>query len=187
MKAVIRKLSQKRGFTLAETLICVLILLMVTGIVGAAIPAASNAFTNAVDAANAQILLSTAKTVLRDELSTAAEISVNDSASKLVIQYRSNTNGWSQIVYTKFGADAGIVVNYREYNEVKNEFVYVKNRDLISGKAATKNLTLVLANPSLSSDKKILTLDLAVNRQKKSGSGVTELAGETGFTVRSVG
>lgn len=73
MKQRIAK-KNRGGFTLAETLIAVLILLMVTGIVAAGIPAASEALTKAVDASHGQVLLSTTMTALRDELATARSI-----------------------------------------------------------------------------------------------------------------
>lgn len=100
MKRIRKKLASSQGFTLAETLICVLILLMVTGIVAAAIPTASNVFMSAVDTANAQILESTAITVLRDELSTAKEIQPPiKSTGEVTLIYRSAETGrWSQIV-----------------------------------------------------------------------------------------
>jgi len=66
--------KNRGGFTLAETLIAVLILLMVAGIVAAGIPAASNALTKAVDASHAQLLLSTTMTSLRNELGSARSI-----------------------------------------------------------------------------------------------------------------
>ena len=188
MKAVLRKLVGSRGFTLAETLIAVLILMMVSAIVAGAIPAASNAFTKAVDAANAQVLLSTAKTVLRDELSTAADVTIKQNdATALVIQYRSNINGWSQIVYTKAGADAGIVIKYRRSPRPgETDYYWETNRDLISGKATTKNLLLVLSDPKQNLDKTVLTMDINVKR-KGTGAALTDLASEDDFAIRSVG
>lgn len=69
--------NNRGGFTLAETLIAVLILLMVTGIVAAGIPAASNALNRAVDASHAQLLLSTTMTSLRNELGSARSIDID--------------------------------------------------------------------------------------------------------------
>ena len=69
--------NQKRnrgGFTLAETLIAVLILTMVAGIVAGGIPAARNALDKAVDVSHSQLLLSTTMTSLRNELATARSI-----------------------------------------------------------------------------------------------------------------
>ena len=59
MKKIRNKLHNRKGFSLAETLMAVLILLMVSAVVAAGIPMAREAYEKAVDAANAQTLLST--------------------------------------------------------------------------------------------------------------------------------
>ena len=91
MTAAFRKLNQQNGFSLAEMLVAVLILLMVSAVVAGGIPAASNAYSKAVDAANAQVLLSTAATALRDELGTARNVSISDD--KKTVRYYSADNG----------------------------------------------------------------------------------------------
>ena len=89
MTAAFRKLNQQKGFSLAEMLVAVLILLMVSAVVAGGVPAASNAYSKAVDAANAQVLLSTAATALRDELGTAKNVSVSGKK----VRYYSADNG----------------------------------------------------------------------------------------------
>lgn len=91
MTAAFRKLKQQNGFSLAEMLVAVLILLMVSAVVAGGVPAASNAYSKAVDAANAQVLLSTAATALRDELGTARNVSISDD--KKTVRYYSADNG----------------------------------------------------------------------------------------------
>ena len=91
MTAAFRKLKQQNGFSLAEMLVAVLILLMVSAVVAGGVPAASNASSKAVDAANAQVLLSTAATALRDELGTARNVSI--SGDKKTVRYYSADNG----------------------------------------------------------------------------------------------
>ena len=78
MKRLRKKLNNKRGFSLAETLVAVLILLMVSAVVAEGIPAAANAYRKAVDAANAHVLLSTTVNALRGELSTARDLKSED-------------------------------------------------------------------------------------------------------------
>lgn len=68
------KLRGNGGFTLAETLLAILILLMVSAIVATGIPVAKNAYDKVVVAANAEVLLSTAITSLRNELGTAQDV-----------------------------------------------------------------------------------------------------------------
>ena len=89
MTAAFRKLNQQKGFSLAEMLVAVLILLMVSAVVAGGVPAASNAYSKAVDAANAQVLLSTAATALRDELGTAKNVSISGET----VRYYSADNG----------------------------------------------------------------------------------------------
>ena len=91
MTAAFRKLKQQNGFSLAEMLVAVLILLMVSAVVAGGVPAASNAYSKAVDAANAQVLISTAATALRDELGTARNVSI--SGDKKTVRYYSADNG----------------------------------------------------------------------------------------------
>ena len=69
-----KKLKSRAGFTLAETLMAVAILLLVSGIVAAGIPAAKNAYEKVILASNAEVLLSTAESSLRDELGTAWKV-----------------------------------------------------------------------------------------------------------------
>lgn len=70
-------MRDRRGFTLAETLLAVLILLLVSVIVATGIPAAKNAYYKVVLGANAQSLLSTTATALRNELGTAWDVEVS--------------------------------------------------------------------------------------------------------------
>ena len=80
--------NNSAGFTLAETLVAVVILVMISA---SALPAAMNAYRNAVDAANAQVLLSTTVNALRDELSTAWNVSVSDDGTTII--YKSAATG----------------------------------------------------------------------------------------------
>lgn len=71
MGTIRKKLKTASGFTLAETLLAVLILLMVSVIVATGIPAAKNAYEKVVMASNAEVLLSTTISSLRNELGAA--------------------------------------------------------------------------------------------------------------------
>jgi len=106
LKAIGKKLKKNsRGFSLAETLICILILLMVSAIVGAAIPTASNVFAKTVDAANAQVVLSTAMTALRDELGTATQVKYDSTEGALI--YKSSNFGWCKLKFGTFNVPVG--------------------------------------------------------------------------------
>ena len=76
------------GFSLGETLVAVAILVIITA---ASLPAAVHVYRNAVDAANAQVLLSTTVNALRDELSTAWDVKTDSAAQ--AISYKSSDIG----------------------------------------------------------------------------------------------
>ena len=88
------KLHGQSGFTLAETLLAVLILLMVSTIVASGVPVARNAYEKVVLGSNAQVLLSNAVHALRYELGTAAEVTVNGTA---ITYISASTGARSQI------------------------------------------------------------------------------------------
>ena len=127
MNRLKNRLKNNKGFTLAELLITVLILLMVSSVVAGGIPVAANALGKMVDAAHAETLLATTYTALRDELSTAVPgrpITVGDDGKS--ISYTDSDGVESKI-------------------EVKNDGIYItkygSERLLISEIAATKNLS----------------------------------------------
>ena len=109
LSALRRRLREKRGFTLSETLITVLILLMVSAIVAGGVPAAANAYYKIIDAANAQILLTDTVTSLRSELAVAINPVVNDSTKE--VTYTNNNSGWTK---TLKNSESGILT--REIN-----------------------------------------------------------------------
>ncbi len=129
-----RTLQRRRaGFTLTETLMTTLILLMVTAIVAAGIPAAVNAYDKVLDAANAQILLSSAISRLEEELSTAVEVWTDSTDNKTV-------EGYSHYKYSyKISLDNdetnGITIKYTKY---KNDKVKIPEaRQLVTLKTLT--------------------------------------------------
>ncbi len=140
---LLRRLKNDKGFTLAETLIAVLILLMVSAVVALGIPAASNAYAKAVDGANAQVLLSTSITALRNQLEFAKDISVKDytpvGSTEVLqkIEYISSDNGGRSII-SNSDDKSGIMLY--EYADPDDQNGYLLSRLLVSGKAATKSL-----------------------------------------------
>ena len=76
------KKNNRKGFSLTELLAAVLILSMVSAVVAGGIPVAKDAYEKITLSANAQVLLSTAISTLRNELSTASEIRFVDKENK---------------------------------------------------------------------------------------------------------
>ena len=210
MRSFFKKLRKNRGgFSLAETLIAILILLMVSAIVGGAIPTASTVFRKTVDAANAQLLLSTTLEELRDELSTASNIKVSGTTT---VSYR-NGSGYWQIVLVKEGANSITIGEGDAATEKKitpgiwlcratafdpktGEATYPdfaafgtngNTRLLVSEKAANENLAVSYSSISTEPDSdnnviKVTFNEITVGKTSDSNS----LAQRTSFTVRVV-
>ena len=144
IKKMITRIHGRSGFTLSETLMALLILLMVTSIVAAGVPVAANAYNKVIMASNAQLLLSTTMTNLRDELGTAQDITVreiihDDASTEIVIEYKNDKGGNSTIYQVSPGMsetrEPGVHVL-----EVSGDNSY--SHLLVSRKAATENLYL---------------------------------------------
>ena len=95
MRKTRKKLKKCAGMSLAETLMAMLILLLVSSVIAAGIPAAANAYRKAVDAANAYALLSETVNALRSEFSTAWGVQkINDTD---VVYYSSKTGAKTKL------------------------------------------------------------------------------------------
>ena len=182
MRAILKKRKKSRaGFSLAETLIAILILLMVSAVVAGAIPAASNVYAKTVDAANAQVLLSTVITVLRDELSTAVSI---EEPSGTTIEYVNGNNGYRKLAISTDTNAPGIRLYVGKLDPSTGEPDYSESRLLVSNKAATKNL--VVKYDSVSYSNGLVTFsNLRVERSGASESD-SPLASRTGFSIRTI-
>ncbi len=183
MKKIWNKLKKVRaGFTLAETLIVVLILLIVSAIVGAAIPSAANVFAKTVDSANAQVLLSTTMTVLRDEFSTVKEIS---SISTTEVSYKNDKgNRKLQVVPKSTTYGSGITgPGIWVYPQSEAEGGYGSPFLLVSAEAATSGMYVTLALNTDVSDGVVKMTGIQV---LKDGYG-KPLAAEADYSVRIIG
>ncbi len=81
-KLLKKKLNSRSGFSLTELLAAVIILLLVSSIVASGIPVARDAYEKVVLASNAEVLLSSTISTLRNELGTGKNIQV--SAGEIV-------------------------------------------------------------------------------------------------------
>lgn len=103
-----RKLRSESGFTLAETLLAVFIMLLVSVIVSTGMPAAMNAYRKVVLAANAKTMLSTAVTALHDEISTAWKVE-NSADNQSLTYFNASTGAKSMIAkydHTKYSTES---------------------------------------------------------------------------------
>ncbi|MBQ6493127.1 MAG: type II secretion system protein [Erysipelotrichaceae bacterium] len=118
----------KQGFTLAETLLAMLILLMVSGLMASGIPTAINIYHKIVDASNAQALISTTMTELRDKLALAQDF---ENSSATVITYTGDNGRKHEL---SFDENVGIYINDITGDGQDD------SRLLVSDPAASKNL-----------------------------------------------
>lgn len=127
VKNMTQKLKKIAGFTLAETLITVLILLMVSAVVAGGVPAAANAYRKAVDAANAQVLLSTTVNALRSELSTAWGVS-DDADGKTLTYYSVRTGAKTKLFNGTGDQNTIMVQDYVPFDETQQQNANTNDR-----------------------------------------------------------
>ena len=191
--------NQKRnrgGFTLAETLIAVLILTMVAGIVAGGIPAARNALDKAVDASHSQLLLSTTMTSLRNELAMASSITcasepadddesvAEDPAARKIISYVDSSGA----VCTLQSEDDGIYVEKEASPDISSGVYHpgITHRLLVSEQAATKNLYAAFTSASYNNG--IVKIEgLKVCKKQGDSELVLSDLGDVAFEIEVIG
>ena len=179
---LINKITCSKAFTLAEALVAILILLMVTAIVAAGIPSAANAYDKVVIASNAEVLMSTTMSALRNELSTAKDIriAVDSSGHEIngISYYNSSSDSRSKIYCT----DSDIM--YERY--AVDEQLGNKGSDperLISEAASDKEKELHVSFTGVSYSNGVVTFSgLAV--KKKNGDETPAVRGT--YSVRII-
>lgn len=136
-----QKLHAEDGFTLGEVLLAVLILLMVSAIMASGIPAARNAYERVVLASNAEVLLSTTISTLRNELGTAQEVDAaapDASPSRTDVTYLNPSRGtYSRI---EVAEDHKIIFYRYYYKDGLGKPSASVSTQLISDETATNGL-----------------------------------------------
>ena len=148
-----RKVNSRGGFTLAETLLAVLILLMVSVIVATGVPVAKNAYEKVVVAANAQVLLSTAVNTLRDELGTAWDVEVvEEGETEPKIKYFCADTGARAEIY--LNAEKGTVYRKRfaDMDELGISVATDQDGPLVSPQASTDRLRVKYDSVTMAGD-----------------------------------
>ena len=177
-----KKLRGRGGFTLAETLLAVLILLMVSSIVASGIPVAKNAYEKVVLGSNAQLLLSTAASALRNEIGTAREAAVEDGG----LTYFSGDTGAKSKLYTVDNGNRKTIM-LQEYVSVDglNSGGYAggEARPLVSNAAETDDLYVSFGGVEVSGG---VVRFRALRVYRRGGGVVAELGGDSTLCVRPV-
>ena len=171
------------GFTLAESLIAMLILMMVSVIVAAGVPSARNAYEKIVIKANAQVGLSTAVSALRDELGSSRKVDETPDGGADSITYYSSRTGRKSKISLKEENDPKAeeiwiddYIHDDDYEDVEAAG-YDKSRPLVSMSAMNKNLYITYDNVSYNKDeRRIIFTKLAVYRRGVDRAGGKPLA-----------
>ncbi len=147
-----RKLNSRKGFSLTELLAAVLILGMVSSVVAGGIPVARDAYEKVTLSANAQVMLSTAISAIRNELCTASEVEPDASGNKLEF-FSGNIQNNCSIEYGKDaeGKNSIMVIPYDDPSQ---------RRNLVSDAAGDGKLKVICTDKGMSynKDKGIVTI-----------------------------
>ena len=177
-----KRCKDRRGFTIGEMMMAVLILVIITGLVAGGLPLAGRVYKQVVDSANAQLLLGSTMTLLRNELETAKSVPTPSGTNQ--IQYTSTSTGYTTIFWTAENADDaddGIWIAPYQQEQVNGEgnVSYTGTnyeRPLVSRAGANLNLHTEFSSWTYANG--VFTIKgLVVKR------GDTVLAGQTGDTL----
>ena len=142
-----RKLKERAGFTLAEMLLATLILLLVSSIVVAGIPAAKNAYEKVVLGSNAQILLSTTAAALRDELGTAWDVKTDETGE--LLYFSADTGAVSKLYIQE---NVIMLQEFAGMDDIDSSMHTGTARPLVSEAAATSDLYVTYGGVSYDSE-----------------------------------
>ena len=179
IKAVLKKkLNSKAGFSLTEMLATVIILLLVSVIVAAGIPVARDAYEKVVLASNAEVLLSSTITTLRNELGTAKDVEADSNT----LIYYNLARGAASRISLKTGAKPEIMLE-RYYSKDELQNYGVAAAELMSPKTATGDLYVTYETVEYDEDKGVVKFtNLSVDRR----SGATGLSKRDDLSIRVV-
>lgn len=148
--AIKKKLKGKSGFTLAETLLAVLIMLLVSAIMANGIPVVKNVYNNVIVGSNAQVLLSTAVIALRNELGTAQNIDVSGTT---ITYFNATSQSYSKISLSASDPKSIKVDPYISFADKSTPVTGSKQRDLVSNAASNKDLYVTYESVAYDRDK----------------------------------
>jgi prepilin-type N-terminal cleavage/methylation domain-containing protein len=130
------------GFTLVEMLCAVIVLLLVSALMAVGVQLATKAYSREITHSEAQVLLSTLRTTVSDELRYAGTTEVNGSTIKFFSQ--------------TYGEGAGFSVD-------ENGQVLLKNNKLLSKNAYPYGIKAQVNLTAYDSTSRIFTVEITVN------------------------
>ena len=185
-----RKLRGRGGFTLAETLLAVLILLLVSVVVATGMPAVTNAYNKVILGANAKVMLSTAITALHDEIGTAWDVKKIDGG---LTYFSASTGAKTKLIKNSDGK-----IWVEEYVSLKDDLIHDLDEETLEKNHKDKGHLLVSDSSSLAyvtcnddgilydSTSGIVTIVGLKVCKKSDDLPLVEYTGENGFTIRVI-
>ena len=181
--AVKNRIKDIRAFTMAEALVAVTILLLVTAIVAGGIPAATRAYDNVVVASNAEVLLSTSMTELRNALATGKDFRISEE--KTISFYNEAYGSFSTISLAGNDTDKPGNILYDRYGtDPLLKDVYTDS-GLVSEMASTDKMYATYKSIEGPQDGVITVSGLQILR-KGSGKTVTPATGKRTLYIRVI-
>lgn len=185
-----RKLRARGGFTLAETLLAVLIMLLVSVIVATGMPAVTNAYNKVVLGANAKVMLSTAITALHDEIGTAWEVENPDDDTTKLLYFNASTGAKSEL---SLDAADHNTIQIQDYMSLDGDLIHDTNKEgeayhLVADK--TSGMYVTYTSIAYDKDTGIVTVTGLKVCKRSDDSQLVEYAGADGqaktFTIRVI-
>lgn len=137
--------NSRSGFTLAETLIAMLLMSFVGLIVTGGIAMGAQVYGRIVERSNAELLLSTTLLELRDQLDRVNEVKLDGTT---LVYYRESTSNWKKLSLSNETGDNGVyVTEYKGYSVtgVPSDTLY-ENQPLVTDEAAGQTLYATYAS-----------------------------------------
>ena len=175
-----RKDNHSAGFTLMELLLTMFILMIVTTVVATGFPYAKDAYDKVVLAANAEVVLSTGMSTLRNELGTAQNVTVNGTT---VTYYNTTRGAESRIFLENEDDDAANAAMLQRYSLLSSGGANKTTAEarLVAKETATQNM--YVSYESVDYENGIVTFgNLAVYRPRSE----TPLAETETFSIRVI-
>ena len=133
-KRIKQILAGRKGFSLSEMLVVVVIVSLLSIMIATGVDAASRSYSRITDETNAEVLLSTTVTLLKSELTTATDYTLADDG---MLTYKRGQSGYQITLWSP---------EQEADSETTPAQIYIKEygaeRPLVSGRTATNSLRI---------------------------------------------
>lgn len=183
-----KRRDMSRGFTLAETIMAMLIMAILGLIVTGAISTALNTYQKIVEKSNAELLLSTTISELRSELDRAEQMTLK--TGNVLDKYRSSTSAWRTLSANRTNRKGIQVTEFKGYDPTgpKAGTASYDPQQLVSEAAATSKLYATFDSITYDTGKGVFTITGLKVYRKGDNKVMAEVAseGNQNYYIRSL-